>query len=247
MNAASARPIIGVTYSSAELAEFHHWRLMFQSIVAAGGTPLAIDCAFPHPGMAQIVGHLDGLILSGGGDIEGWRYGAAKDPLVDGVNADRDTAELVAFDASQSLGLPVLAICRGAQLVNVHLGGSLIIDLERDRPSIVRHRGSEESMDKSSHNVEVAHGSLLATWCLSAGSIGVNSQHHQGFDRLGTGLVACGHATDGLVEAFERGGGVPLLGVQWHPEVLWTTEPHSMNLLTSFAAHCQRQGRRSIA
>jgi putative glutamine amidotransferase len=232
------RPLIGVTYSSAELGEFTLWGHMFRGIVAACGIPVAIDCRLPVPHIAELVGRLDGLILSGGGDVDPSRYGGDRaDPLVRGVNPARDDAELAALRRAQLDGKPVLAICRGAQLVNVALGGILYADLARDHPSPLTHRMTEDALAGPLHEVDVVPGTDLAKWLDVAGPIAVNSQHHQGIRKLAPDLVPSAYSEDGLVEAFELPDG-PLMGVQWHPEVLWPTEAHSHNLLAAFVACC---------
>jgi putative glutamine amidotransferase len=233
------RPLIGITYSSAELAEFLLWRSMFRGVVAAGGVPVAIDCRDPQPHVADLVGRLDGLVISGGGDVDARRYGASPDdPLLRGVNPHRDEAELAALDAAVARGVPVLAICRGAQLVNVAHGGTLYVDLGRDLPSELRHRESEEALGEPLHDVEVVAGTKLAAWT-GGGTIGVNSQHHQGIRTLAEGLVASAHAPDGLVEAFEHPA-TRLTAIQWHPEVLWPAVDHALGLLSGFVGECGR-------
>lgn len=231
------RPLIGITYSSAELAEFLLWRSMFRGVVAAGGVPLAIDCRDPQPHIADLVARLDGLVISGGGDVDARRYGGdPADPLLRGVNPHRDDAEIAALDTAVARGLPVLAICRGAQLVNVARGGTLHVDLGRDLPSELRHRESEEALGEPLHDVEVVAGTTLAAWT-GGGTIGVNSQHHQGIRTLADGLVPSAYAPDGLVEAFEHPP-TRLTAIQWHPEVLWPSQAHALDLLRGFVATC---------
>ena len=237
-------PIIGITYSSFELEGFLLWRRMFQGVVAAGATPLAIDCALPQPTVAGLVARLDGLLIGGGGDVSPHLYGGdTADPAIRGVNHDRDAAELAALAAARAAGLPILAICRGAQLVNVALGGTLIADIQRDLPTAVVHRRSEEALARPLHPVTVAPGTLLASWLGRAGRIAVNSQHHQGIGVLAEGLTAAARSDDSLVEGIELGD-ERLVGVQWHPEVLWPTEEHARRLLASFAGECLRTGPR---
>lgn len=238
MNAAPARPLIGVTYSSAELDEFVLWRQMFHGVVAAGGTPVAIDCVQPVRGIEDLVARLDGLILSGGGDVDPRRYGGdPDDPALRGVNPARDDAEVRALTAARKGTRPVLAICRGAQLVNAVLGGTLYADLARDRPSPVSHRERWERLDAPLHKVEVAAGSILAAWMGADGILSVNSQHHQGIRELADALVPSAWAPDGLVEGFELPG-ERLVGVQWHPEVLWPAEAHARTLMSTFIHQC---------
>ncbi len=236
------RPVIGVTYSSAELDEFLLWRRMFRGVVAAGGIPLALDCRLPQPEIRDLVARLDGVLIGGGGDVDPRRYGGpADDPLLRGVNTDRDAAELAALETATSLGLPVLAICRGAQLVNVALGGTLYADLARDHGSGLTHRESEEALGAPLHDVDVVAGTTLAAWT-GGGSLAVNSQHHQGIRVLADDLMPGAYSSDGLVEAFEQPD-TGLVAVQWHPEVLWPVERHALDLLTAYVAGCRASAR----
>ncbi|WP_418061876.1 gamma-glutamyl-gamma-aminobutyrate hydrolase family protein [Pimelobacter simplex] len=234
----SPSPIIGITYSSSELDEFLHWRRMFHGIVAAGATPVAIDCSVPVPGIASLVGRLDGLVVSGGGDVAPELYGGdPADPEVRGVNVHRDTAELTAIEVARALALPILTICRGTQLLNVALGGTLIADIRRDRPDALQHRLTEEALVAPLHAVTISPGSRLARWTGRDGRIDVNSQHHQGIAVLGSPLAASAASDDGLVEGIEIPG-ESVVGVQWHPEVLWSTEEHASRLLAGFTEEC---------
>lgn len=234
-------PIVGVTYSSAELDDFLLWRRVFQGIVALGGTPLAIDCAGPQPRIAALVSRLDGLMISGGGDVDPATYGVTvTDHLVRGTNRHRDIAELEALDTARTLGLPILTICRGTQLANVAFGGTLYADLKRDVGANIEHERSDEDLARPQHPVDVVAGSLLAQWLECEGVVQVNSQHHQGIQQLGHGLVVTATSPDGLIEGFESPE-EGIVGVQWHPEVLWPTHFHARALLANFIKECAKQ------
>ncbi|MCX6398428.1 MAG: gamma-glutamyl-gamma-aminobutyrate hydrolase family protein [Propionibacteriales bacterium] len=234
MNHHLERPVIGITYSSKDLEGFGLWRHMFHGFVAAGATPVGIDCAVEQPLIASTVRRLDGLVVGGGGDVDPVRYGGAvDDELLWGVNPARDAIEEVALRAAFDGAVPVLAICRGMQFVNVALGGTLHADLTRDRPSDVVHRPGKELLDRSCHDVDVDADTLLSAWMGRHGRVAVNSEHHQGLDVLAPGLRGVAHSRDGLVEAVELPGR-QLVGVQWHPEILWSTEQSSLDLLAGF-------------
>ncbi len=234
------RPIVAMTYSSTELEGFVHWRHMFRGLVAAGAVPIAIDCAVPVPQVAELVGRVDGLVISGGGDVSPDRYGGdPADPTLGDVNPVRDAGELAALDAARESGLPVFAICRGAQLVNVGLGGTLYADLDRDRPGSIAHRAGEEPLERVLHPVAVDPSSRLSRWLGGASELDVNSEHHQGLRDLASGLRATAWSSEGLVEAFEHPT-EPLLAVQWHPEILWVNEPHALALMAAFTRSCVR-------
>ncbi|GAA3671433.1 gamma-glutamyl-gamma-aminobutyrate hydrolase family protein [Nocardioides ginsengisoli] len=239
MSAYLDRPVVGITYSSQDLEGFGLWRHLFHGFIAAGATPVGIDCAVEQPRIGGLVERLDGLVVSGGGDVDPALYGGATDDAVlRGVNPLRDASERVALDVALERDLPVLAICRGLQFVNVVLGGTLYADLARDRPGVIGHRAGEEVLDRPCHDVRVTDGSLLSVWMGGAGTVAVNSEHHQGIRDLAPVLRPVAVAPDGLVEAAEMADR-RLVGVQWHPEILWPNEPTSLGLLTGFVAACR--------
>ena len=173
-----------------------------EAVRQAGGVPLAGYC--PVPDLS-----CDGLILCGGGDLESVLYGQ-ENRGSDPPDIQRDRAELALFDAFFRAGKPILGVCRGMQMINVALGGTLIQDL----PSLVRifHRGSDQDLV---HPVRSLDGSFLHD--LYGPVFSVNSFHHQAVDRLGRGLRAIAWSESGVVEALDCPGR-PILGVQFHPE-----------------------------
>ena len=178
---------------------------VLRSVVRAGGEPLSLFAEGPSPATERLEG-LDGLLVPGGYDVDPARYG--EEPLDTTVVADsaaQDQFEADMLAAAIELGIPVLAICRGFQLLNVERGGSLIQDLPADSP----HRNSV-------HEVRVEPGSALAS-VLGASALPVSSYHHQAVDRVGEGLRVVGRAPDGVVEALEHES-AELIAVQWHPE-----------------------------
>jgi putative glutamine amidotransferase len=188
------------------------------SVAAAGAIPVLLP---PLAGIDEVIGRLDGLILSGGGDIDPARYGAAPDPASGRPNAARDEAELALFAAALDQRLPVLGICRGMQVMNTGLGGTL----HQHLPDLVghgRHDGPTHGFGR--HGVRISPDSTLATILPEDGFIEVPTHHHQAVNLLGDGLKAVAWEEDGTVEAVEAGpselGGFSgfVLGVQWHPE-----------------------------
>ncbi len=212
------RPVIGISAYS-EVARWGVWdqraTLLPQNYVdrvaEAGGVPVLLS---PVAGIDDVVSALDGLIISGGPDVEPHRYGAAPDPQTVVMRPDRDAAEFALFRAALSIGRPVLGICRGMQLINVALGGTLIQHL----PDVVGHDGhSPVPGAMGEHKVSVDPASRLAA-IIGTGPAVVPTHHHQGVDRLADGLVATAWAEDGLIEAFELDQASLAIGVQWHPE-----------------------------
>ncbi len=212
-----ARPLIGIS-AYGEQARWGVWDLpasllpqnYVDQVAAAEGAPVLLP---PVPGAEAVISRLDGLILSGGPDIEPARYGQQPGPRTTVVRPGRDAAELAFFRAAVSAGVPVLGICRGMQLMNVALGGTLIQHL----PDVVGHEEhSPVPGAMGSHEVTPGPGSRLAG-ILGEGARVVPTHHHQGVDKLGAGLVATAWAPDGTVEAVEIDGPFAV-GVQWHPE-----------------------------
>jgi putative glutamine amidotransferase len=229
------QPLIGLS-AYCEEARWAHWRKpavllptdYAEQVTAAGGIPVLLP---PLPGVAAAADRLDGLLLTGGGDIDPGRYGAQPHPRTSRVSGPRDAAELELLDAATQERLPVLGVCRGMQLVNVARGGTLCQHL----PDDAGHALAPGMF--GSHPVRVAAGTRLAG-ILGANGDGVDvpTAHHQAVDRLGDGLVASAWAEDGVVEAVEAGaGGDPfLLAVQWHPEA--GTDPRVIQALVAAAA-----------
>jgi putative glutamine amidotransferase len=182
---------------------------------AAGALPVLV----PPVGKAarDVVSRLDALVLCGGGDLSPSTYGGTGHPRIYGVNADRDETETALIAAADERRLPILAICRGAQVLNVARGGSLYPHL----PDVVGHEEHSGGRGEyGRHDVVVSGGSRLAGAVGAAGTErrNVATHHHQAIDRLGHGLVVVARADDGTVEAVEDPGRF-VIGVQWHPEV----------------------------
>jgi putative glutamine amidotransferase len=157
---------------------------------------------------AAAVARLDGLVIAGGPDVEPVRYGAEPHPRTGPPARARDAWELALIDAALAAGIPVLGICRGMQLLNVALGGTLVQHIDGH---------AEVVGDFGSHTVKPVPGSLYGGVVPEAAS--VPTYHHQAVDRLGPGLVASAYAEDGTVEAIELPSASWVLGVQWHPEM----------------------------
>jgi putative glutamine amidotransferase len=219
------RPVIGICTSLVEA----RWRLWEQraallpvdymtAIQRAGGLAVMIP---PDPQLErepdEMLDLLDGLVLAGGEDIDPSAYGAQAHPMTNITVPERDRVELALTRRSVERDLPVLGICRGMQLINVALGGTLKQHLP-DELGHEDHRRVPGSFDGADHDVRLAPGSLAAR---AAGEEhhATKSHHHQGVDRIGEGLEVSGHATiDELPEAIELPGRRFVLGVQWHPE-----------------------------
>jgi putative glutamine amidotransferase len=221
----TAHPVIGIT-SYALRARWSYWddeavllpRRYVDKVRQAGGLPVLLP---PADDGATVLSRLDGLILSGGSDIDPARYGAAPDPAAGPFYAERDSAELDLCRQALATGLPLLGICRGLQVINVTLGGTL----HQHLPDVVgTDCHSPEQSAYGSHKVSVAPATQLAA-ILGRSEAAVPTHHHQAIDRLGADLVATAWTDDDVIEAVEFDRNVPvkdagpfMIAVQWHPE-----------------------------
>jgi putative glutamine amidotransferase len=195
-------------------------------ILPSGGTPAG-----------EVVRSFGGLLVIGGGDVDPSLYGAeARHPHLYGVDRDRDVAEIAVIREAAEADMPILAICRGVQVLNVAFGGTLIQHLP-DRSTQIDHSHADP---EHLHGIRVAEGSRLSMTTEGRPLLGA-SRHHQGLDRLGDGLVAVGWAEDGLVEAVEHRNGW-VVGVQWHPEITAHTDPVQQALFDVLANEARRAG-----
>jgi putative glutamine amidotransferase len=176
---------------------------------------------------------LDGLLLTGGGDIAPDLYGQAAHPRLSEVNRVRDEFEVSLVKAALAKGLAVLGICRGAQVLGVALGGELIQDIASQVEDAELHQSATKAPAR--HRVRIADGSLLARIAETRFML-VNSFHHQSNGRLGGGMQPVAWSQDGVVEAIELPGAGFVIGVQWHPERMWRRAPRQTRLFAAFVS-----------
>ncbi|MGL6278170.1 MAG: gamma-glutamyl-gamma-aminobutyrate hydrolase family protein [Gaiella sp.] len=215
-----ARPIVGIT-SYAQPAKWGKWELeaalvpwyYVESVERAGGRALVVPPSEEEPD--EVLDVLDGVVFTGGIDIDPRRYGAQPHATTDAPHEHRDAGELALLARALERDVPTLAICRGFQLLNVVRGG----DLEQHVPETVGHEGHREVLGAfSEHPVDVKAGSRLAA-IIGERHDGVSSHHHQGIGRVGEGLVETAWAEDGLLEGLEDPSRRFAVGVLWHPEM----------------------------
>ena len=188
-----------------------------RSVLAAGGVPVMLSPLMGPSYAARALDGVDGVVLTGGEDMDPAWYHAEPHPKANPPSRERDLFELALFAAARQREVPILGICRGIQVVNVALGGTLWQDLPSERPGEVDHY-PDAARSERTHMVRLQPGSLTAS-ALGATEIRVNSFHHQAIRELAPDLVATGWTEDGLIEAVESAPGRPwLLAVQWHPE-----------------------------
>ena len=188
-----------------------------RAVAGAGGIPLILSQLIGNAAAARALEGCEGLLLTGGEDVDPAYYGEQPSPALGSVDRERDRFELALFAAARVARLPVLGICRGIQLINVALGGTLYQDLPSERPGAIDH-DPDGPRDARTHHVRLAPGSRAAQ-ALGVERLVPNSFHHQAVKDMAPALIATGWSDDDVVEAVEGRPGDPwLLAVQWHPE-----------------------------
>jgi putative glutamine amidotransferase len=212
------RPVVGIT-TYVEEAAWGHWRLpaalipqmYVEMLERAGARPLLVPPS--EDGVEETLDVLDGLLLSGGADLDPDAYGAEAHPATNGTRPARDRAELALLQAALARDLPVLAVCRGSQVLNVARGGDLVQHL----PEVLGHEEHRAQLGAfSDHEVRIEERSRLGA--VVGARLAVKSSHHQGFGRIGDGLREVAWADDGTIEAVEHPQRRFTVGVLWHPE-----------------------------
>lgn len=234
--ARNAKTIVAVTPEST--TSDGQWLLPSEYLAAierAGGVPFVLVPWLE--GAVELLDAADGLLLAGGGDVAPGRYGSAGHPEIYEVNEARDAGEFALLAGAIESGLPTLGICRGAQLLNVALGGTLIEHLPDAVDGSVTHRSQPNG--GVLHEVRVAPGSrvreILGVDCVKA-----TSWHHQAIDKVANTLTPVAWAEDGTIEAVEMPGHSWLIAVQWHPELTAATDPTQQHLFDAFVAAARR-------
>ena len=233
-----APPVVALTTTTEVVRELPRVRVnkrYTDALARTGVLPVAVPSLEPDAADA-LLDRVDGLVLTGGDDVESRLYGAPPHPKAEAPDPVRDRWEIALARAARDRRLPTLAICRGVQVANVAFGGSLIQDIASERPGAIGHARADLRAARV-HTVVVEPTSRLAR-ALDAGRIITNSLHHQAIDRLGEGLRVVARAEDGIVEAAEwRADDWWMVGVQWHPEELDDDpEPWDRALFAAFAA-----------
>jgi putative glutamine amidotransferase len=231
----SSSPLIGLTTYSRpaqfgdDLIEINGLTDPYINAVRlAGGIPILIPHSAEEAELQSLVNRLDALILPGGEDVDPQEYGDLQIPECGRIDRSRDQLELSIVRIAIENRLPLLAICRGHQVLNVALGGTLWQDLTAQVPDSQPHACQHyEKVNRLAHKVELVSGSQLQT-ILGAIVIGTNSSHHQAIRLLAPGLVVTGRSPDGVVEAVEMPEHPFVVGLQWHPERMLQQHPRML-------------------
>ncbi len=238
-----SQPLIGITAGHSEnkfgMPQIHLLRTYVDATIAAGGVPVIIPSELAESNWKLLYETLDGVIFSGGADISPELFNGESHPKVYGVDAERDALEISLIRHMVEDTKPLFAICRGMQVLNVALGGTLHTHLADDIGEDTLHdTPKEKSRDFISHEVRVEEDTLLAN-ILGEPIVGVNSWHHQGVKDIPPIFKKTAYSPDGLVEGMEIPDHPFALAVQWHPE--WMIEEKAM--LNLFIAFVQASGK----
>lgn len=202
-------PVIGIAWPKADY---------IASLEKAGARVRVLDAA--NDPLPSALDECDGILLTGGVDVDPREYGEAPHPTVE-LDAARDAYELALARLALARNLPLLAICRGSQVLNVAAGGSLIQDLPSQHPRAIRH-SITVTKDAIAHDVAIEPGTCLSV-LFGSPTIAVNSRHHQAVKDVAPGFIVSATSPDGVIEAIERTNAPFCVGVQWHPENFWAT------------------------
>lgn len=223
------RPLIGITINEEPEGKGRKFptpfsfdfikRQYFHLIESFGGSPVLIPCLKEHRLAKELTSHLAGLLLSGGIDLHPKYYRQRKAKEVGRVGSFRDRLEIELVRQARKREVPIFAICRGMQILNVALGGTLYQDLSLCPSPTLTHYSKGQVDYNLYHKIEVEKNSLLRS-ILSQSNLEVNSSHHQAVHRLGKELQVVAQAPDGIIEGIESSGEGFILGVQWHPEAM---------------------------
>jgi putative glutamine amidotransferase len=251
-----ARPLIGITTSEVRRKqdakplpqgdlrqpELALGVVYSRALEDAGGLPVVLP-PLQDAAVAPLVEHLSGLCVSGGPDIDPAAYGAEPHPRLGPVEPELDAFELAVVRRADAVGIPVLGICRGCQVLNVARGGTLHQHVPDVVDGSIAHRQTAAGRE-TSHDVRIEPGSRLAS-IVGPEGLDVNAFHHQAVDRLGRGLRPVAWAPDGIVEAIEGEGDALYLGVQWHVETLVHLPRHAQVFEALVAAAAGERERRA--
>lgn len=234
------KPVIGITSTLVKLNEFSEGVYVHQDyyrgVEACGGFPLILPTTEPET-CKRLIDLCDGVIFSGGEDVDPQFYGAEPHQHLGPLLPKRDKAEIVGVHYVIEQQKPLLAICRGIQVLNVALGGTLYQDLPSEYPNALQH-SQKSARPLDTHWVDLAEDSRLQG-IFGHNRVRVNSLHHQALKDVADTLRVTGTASDGVIEAVEYAGPIFTVGVQWHPESMWERDPLMKALFYAFVNECK--------
>ncbi len=239
------RPIIGISSSVIvdEAGSFAGYKRAYvnkdyvDAVVRAGGVPLIIPFSTDKEVIISQAQLIDGLILSGGHDIDPYNYGQEPSQKIGETFPERDTYEMILLEESKKRNIPILGICRGFQLINVAAGGTLYQDLSLIPGNILKHNQVSNPTLKT-HKVEIKENSFISS--IFGKETMVNSFHHQVINKVANDFIVVAKASDGVVEAIEHKTYKFLVAVQWHPEMLAVNCEKARELFSKFVEEAKK-------
>lgn len=242
-----AKPLIGIATNIwvheggifSGLQRMYVNRDYVDSIQMAGGIPILLPMQKEQLNIQYVLAKLDGLVLSGGYDIDPLLYGEEPLPKQGFTYKELDTFYLSLIHEAHALHLPILGICKGLQALNVAFGGTLYQDIHTQKREVLQHN-QKALKEQGTHTVYIQEDSKLATW-IGTKAV-VNSYHHQAIKNIATGFQAVAHASDDIIEGIEYLGNSFILAVQWHPEMMSKQDASMVALFKGFVQQCTQKG-----
>ncbi|HEY8560578.1 MAG TPA: gamma-glutamyl-gamma-aminobutyrate hydrolase family protein [Pyrinomonadaceae bacterium] len=237
------KPVIGLTMRlELETDRFYLGRDYSEALEGLGAIPYHISLIPNEEYISEVVRNVDGILLPGSDtDVDPLIFGEEPRPNLKKIIPEKENTDLMILEKAEKAGKNVLGICFGMQVLNVSRGGTLVQDIETDLENPVKHEQGKP-LARNSHSLEIEGESLLARLIINENTVRVNSHHHQAIGKLGRDLKATAWAKDGVVECIED----PrtdrfVLGVQWHPELSWKTDPLSRGIFSEFIEACKNR------
>ena len=235
-------PIIAMVSSTREDGQYKISQEYINAVLSSGGAPFMLPPCTDEEKLDALLKNADGLVLTGGCDMEPARYGQKTQPWCGRIDTQRDEEEYILLEKAFKRRMPVLGICRGFQTINCFLGGTLYQDIAAEKGVQIKHDQHDRRAEKV-HEAALLEGTLLRR-IIGKDVIGVNSRHHQGILELAKDLIPSAVAPDGLIEGFE----IPeqgLLAVQWHPESMAAAEPEARAIFKEWIGLAAAEGARA--
>lgn len=238
------RPLVGIP-CQADFREgsgrpiYCNNRAYVHAVEDAGGIPVLIPMLNDISVLEALLSRLDGLLLSGGGDVDSVRYNEDARPMLGSVDTQLDELEFTLVQWALQANMPILGVCRGMQLLNVAFGGSLYQDLGEEYPGVIEHCRRELPRNTLIHNIHVATGSRMEK-ILGTNELWINSLHHQANKAPGANVYVSGRAEDDVAELLEVPDYRFVMGIQGHPEEIYTQEAACARLFSAFITACAR-------
>ncbi len=228
------KPVIGITTFRKDEAQDMFCGVndhYIRSVILAGGIPVLIPIVNDKQAILPYIEVIDGLVLSGGGDVAPLIYGEEPIKQTAAISWERDEQEMALCSSAYEKKIPILGICRGIQIINLTFGGTLYQDIEKQVPNALGHYPLRTTMDQLHHSVKLLKGSRLYDLFMEE-EIYVNSFHHQAVKKVGKGLKPTAFSSEGVIEALESENECFVVGLQWHPEALTIRYPKFLSLFT---------------